>query len=106
MLAEFDAIVNKLAEQGPTQDELKAAKEVAKKDLEEDLKRNDYWAQLLNSNLEMGRAPDVELALARAVQTVTADQVRAAAKKYLLGKTRIEVIALPAEDAPANPGDK
>jgi zinc protease len=106
MLAEFDAIVNKLAEQGPTQDELKAAKEVAKKDLEEDLKRNDYWAQLLNSNLEMGRAPDVELALARAVQNVTAEQVRAAAKKYLLGETRIEVIALPAEVPPANPGDK
>lgn len=95
MIEETDKIFQALAADGPTEEELKTAKEVESKNLEENLKQNNYWLGTLSGSLTSGLPLDTDMRISREIQNVTADQVRAAAGAYLLTKTRIELIAMP-----------
>lgn len=101
MLTETYKIFNDLATKAPTEEEINTAKEVAAKDLEDNLKKNGYWLGAMSGSLTSGLPLDTDLRVAREIQNVTADQVCAAAAAYLLSKTRIELIAMPEAAAQA-----
>lgn len=95
LLDRMYGIFSDLAANGPTDEEMKRAREVFAKDYEESLKRNGFWLGAINGNDSTGLPLDFELKTREQLQTVTPVQVRDAAKKYLLTDTRIEIIALP-----------
>jgi zinc protease len=101
-------IFRDIAADGPTADELSSAKEIFLKNQEEELKRNDYWLGEINGKESAALPLDIDINVKKNIAGVTPEQIKKAAAKYLLGTTRIELIAMPetaAASAPEKTGD-
>lgn len=103
MIAETYNLFAGLAADGPTADEMTAAKEISLKNQRENLKKNDYWLGILNGRTASGLPLDLDLKNKDKAQEVTPEQVKAVAAKYLLQETKVEVIALPEKSDAAAP---
>ena len=95
MMTTMYQIFEDLIKEGPTPEEMNAAKQVAAKDHEEELKENSYWAAIMAWKPAAGMPLDIELSQTDAVQSVTPEQVVEVAKKYLHSDNIVELIALP-----------
>lgn len=91
-------VLDTLKNDAPTDKEMQRVMEVIKKHHEEDLKSNNYWLYALNGTDILGVLPDYEQKLYEAMLKVSSEDVKKMAQKYF-GQTRVEVIALPAENA-------
>ncbi|MFH1539162.1 MAG: hypothetical protein ABIH66_09400, partial [bacterium] len=67
------------------------------KDFEENLKRNEYWQNILDGADIVGRPLNFFHKLHEDSLKVTSEQVVEAAKKHISDTTRVEIIAMPGE---------
>lgn len=94
LLDEVDGVLAKFVQEGPTEKEMSSAREVFRKDREEDLKRDDFWMSVMNGAEYRPQPLTWRFDLYDRVMAVNAEQVKAVAEKWLTPPTdRIEVIA-------------
>lgn len=99
MTARLYEILDGLKKAPPTEEEMNRAREVFIKDFEDNVKKNDYWLNILRGADTAGRPADFYLAVHEAKLKVTPEQVSEAAAKYFTEKNRVEIIAMPGEKA-------
>ena len=87
--------LKEFAENGPTEEEMAMALENVKKNLPESRISNNYWMNALNNNLRYGIDYDAEYEAA--LNSVTAEDVKALLQKVLSEENFIEIILAPAE---------
>ena len=87
--------LKELAQNGPTEEELAMAKENFKKNLPESRINNTYWMNALNENLRYGIDPDAEYEAA--LESVTAEDIKAVLQAVLAQENFIQVMLAPAE---------
>ena len=87
--------LKEFAENGPTAEEMSMALENIKKNLPESRINNNYWMSTLNDNLRYGIDYDAEYEAA--LNSVTAEDVKALLQKVLAEENFIEITLAPAE---------
>lgn len=92
VLAEIDS----LRAGGPTADELAKVKETMLRERETNLRENRYWLERLENALQLGEDPRGILGAEAAVQGLTAEQVREAARRWIDPNRFVRVSLLPA----------
>ena len=77
------AEVQKIIDNGPTQEDLNKYKKAQKVDHDENLKKNKFWLDQMTSAYYNQRSPERLLNTMDRVNAVTAEDVQMVAKKYL-----------------------
>jgi zinc protease len=89
-------VIRELQTEGPAADKLAAAKEQARRNLEEALEENGFWLSELRYYAEHpGRDPRDLLRRAGRIQAVTAGDVQRAAQEYLPADRYVRVVLYP-----------
>ena len=87
--------IQKIKANGPLEADLNKVKENWKKQYEENLKDNTYWARQLQQSVEMGSNPAAILSYEKKVDALTVTELKATANKYFDMKNFIQVILYP-----------
>ncbi len=87
--------IEKIKKNGPTTTDLAKVKENWKKQYLENVKDNDYWLEQLQNCAENSLNTSDILTYEKRVDAITADQVKAAANKYLDFKNYVQVVLNP-----------
>ena len=87
--------LKKYAQNGPTEEQFNKALENLKKNLPEKRINNNYWMNALNENLRYGIDPDAEYEAA--LESVTAEDIKAVLQAVLAQENFIQVMLAPAE---------
>ncbi|MEQ8187182.1 MAG: insulinase family protein [Candidatus Eremiobacterota bacterium] len=99
------AEIRDIKQKGPEEEELESAKKILLKDYDEKLERNSFWIGEMQGSYLFNY--DLEKALKNKdlISTIKAEEVKAAAIKYLDEKNNVIIIALP-EEKISSEGDK
>lgn len=88
-------LINNIKNNGPSEVDLAKVKEGWKKKYEEDVKTNNYWANILNSAETNKTDPKRVLTYEKRVDAITADDIKKVAAKYLDLNNYVTGILLP-----------
>lgn len=102
VIAATFAEIARLQEKGPDAGELDKVKSNWIQNHRRSLRENGYWVANLQSSLTEGTDPKAILDVERQVQALTADDVKAAARRYFDTKNYVQVVLNPEEQATAN----
>ena len=98
-------IMQKFAEEGPTDEEMETVHKQFRNDIEEGQKKTGYWSGVLSDLDYHGtKLADVKEALEK-YTTYTREDLLESLRKYLVEKGQIQVIALPKKSGGAAGGD-
>ncbi|NBC56934.1 MAG: insulinase family protein [Bacteroidetes bacterium] len=86
------AELQKIIDNGPTQEDLNKYKKAQKVDYDENLEKNDWWIDQMTSAYYNQMNPERALTYMDRVNAVTAEDVQAVAKKYLSGDKYIAIL--------------
>jgi zinc protease len=87
--------IEKLYKEGPEEKDLHKAKEHFLKEREEDLKDNSFWLNALVQNYKYNENIIASENYEEIVESLTVDDVKNIAQKYLKGSDKIEVVMIP-----------
>lgn len=97
LLKETLAEIEKVKKDGPREEDLKKVKETWRQQYEVNLKENQFWARQLVQSAELGVSTEkLVLSYPDRIAALTADDVKAAANKYIDMKNFVQVILNPA----------
>ena len=99
VIAATFAEIARLQEKGPDADELEKVKTGWIQNHRRSLRENGYWVANLQSSLTEGTDPKSILDVERQVQALTADDVKAAARRYFDTKNYVQVVLNPETQA-------
>ena len=89
--------IEKLQNEGPSAENLAKVKEQIQRSHEERLEQNDYWLNFMSSYYGQGRTFDDMLQYESRVNSVTAQQIQDAAKKFIRKDALIQAVLYPEE---------
>jgi len=92
--ATFD-IIRKLKEEGPDEKDLNKVKETLRREREENLDKNGYWLSVLNTYYFNKEDPRETLKYEERIQSITREDVKETARKYLKKDDYIQVVLYP-----------
>lgn len=87
--------IERLKTDGPTADDLHKVRETQRREWERALEENGYWVGVLTRSAAMGTDPREALAYPELQQTLTAERVREAARRYLRTDRYVRVVLQP-----------
>ena len=87
--------IQKVKSNGPMETDLNKVKENWKKQYQENMKDNAYWARQLQQSVEMGSNPAAILTYEKKVDALTVTELKETANKYFGMKNFIQVILYP-----------
>ncbi len=87
--------VEKIKKEGPDKADVKKVKETQLVNLEENLQKNRYWLNKLNSYWWLGMNPDKILDQKKEIEKLNVKALKKIANKYLKDKYKIEVVLMP-----------
>ncbi|HMI65083.1 MAG TPA: insulinase family protein, partial [Cyclobacteriaceae bacterium] len=87
--------IQKVKSNGPVETDLNKVKENWKKQYQENMKDNAYWARQLQQSVEMGSNPAAILTYEKKVDALTVTELKETANKYFGMKNFIQVILYP-----------
>lgn len=94
LVATAEQVIKNLIANGPDEATLNKVKETMKRERETDLKKNKFWSQLIEDS-EVYQQPIKEMEQYNAkVDSITLEQLKAAAGRYLSGKNNMKLIML------------
>jgi len=96
--------IEKLQTDGPQADDLNKVKQARLQTYRRALRENGYWMNYLRLNVLEGLDPHEILNIDKRINGVTADDVKAAARRYLDRKNHVEMVLLPEDGAVAAVG--
>jgi zinc protease len=94
------AELDKLKAQGPTADETAKAREILLKERELNLKNNTFWAEVLKNYAIYGEDQRLILAYAKNLASLTREDLKNAAVRYLPADSYVRVVLLPEQQKP------
>ena len=89
------AVLDSMKKFGPTAETVAKVKETQKRSREVSLKTNGFWVSQITSHLWYGEDPDLMLKFGEWNNALSADEVKAAANKYLDEKNYVKVVLYP-----------
>lgn len=95
LVSTAEVIIEALATKGPTEEEISSARLNLKKNLPENRAGNGYWMQILKSYL--ANPVELDQAYEKAIEELTAEDVRAVAAKLVESGNMVEFVQTPAE---------
>jgi zinc protease len=87
--------IQKIKTKGPTEADLNKVKETFTKQYLENVKENSYWLTKLQQSVELGSNPVDILTGEERINSVTTNDVKEAANKYLNDKNYVQVVLYP-----------
>ncbi len=99
------AEIRDIKQNGPSEEELNSAKKILLKDYNEKLERNSFWLGEMQGSYLFNYDHEKALKNKDLISTIKAEEVKAAAIKYLDEKNNVIIIALP-EEKTSSEGDK
>lgn len=91
------AEIKKLQENGPTQEDLKKVKETQRREMEVNLKQNNYWLQALERAYFTNLDPVNIVEYEEAVEELNAEDLKETANKYFNFDQYVKVVLYPEE---------
>jgi len=92
--ASFDEI-QKVKDKGAAEADLNKVKETWKKQYEEDIKDNNFWARKLQATVELGSNATDVLSYEKRVDALTSNDLKDAANKYFDMKNYVQIVLYP-----------
>ncbi len=92
------AEVEKLRKDGPTEEDLGKIKETQRREMQESIKRNNYWNSALESSYYLESNPEDILTYPERIDKLSGKELQEAAQKFL-SNPAIEVALMPEEEA-------
>jgi len=90
------AEIERLKTNGPDAESVAKVKEQMRREYETNVKQNEYWLSVLLRAAETGEAASGVLDFPQRVESITAEQIRDAARRYLDTRNYIRVSLVPA----------
>lgn len=87
--------IQKIKDQGPSQEDLAKVKEAFTKKQQENLKDNGYWSSALQRSLELGTSPSNILTVEARMNNLTAKEIQERARKYFNMNNYFQAVLYP-----------
>ncbi len=97
LIADVLAEVEKMKTEGPTQEELDEVLQAHKQNRKEGLEKNGFWLNSIRFYDSVGADLDKFYSFDERVNSITVDDVKAAAQKFMSGENYIQLVLMPEE---------
>lgn len=95
LVSAVEDIMDNMKKNPPSKEDLAKVKELQKKDLEKNMKENSFWLSLIYSSTMNGLDPNYINNRMKQIEKLTAKDIQAAAKKYLVTKNYAKFVLYP-----------